>query len=162
MEILKYPHPHLFKKCKEVTVFTPELKVLLDSMWELMVSERGIGLAANQVGLSYRMFTMSGPDGEKLYIINPKILDAGATGSPIAEGCLSAPGQMVRLFRPFWVKISFQNENGETQERVFSDVFSVCVQHEMEHLEGKTYLQNKAIPKRLRVILANKWGIKAK
>jgi peptide deformylase len=162
MEILKYPDPHLFIPCKEVTVFTPELKILLDSMWETMKIERGLGLAANQVGLSYRMFTMEGPNNEKLYIVNPKILDSAKTPSSVAEGCLSAPGQMIKLYRPLWVKLSFFNENGEQQERVFHDVFSVCVQHEMEHLSGKSYLQNKAIPKKLRMFLAKKWGLKVK
>lgn len=157
MEIVKFPNPVLFKKCKDVTVFTPELKVLLEAMWETMVRERGIGLAANQVGLEYRMFVMD-ETTEKHFIVNPKILQAGELPCDQAEGCLSAPGQLVKLYRPNWVTIAYQNENGEHKKRTFVGIHSVCVQHEMEHLEGKSFLQNKTIPKKLRMFLAQKWG----
>lgn len=161
MHILKFPNPDLFKPCKEVTVFGPELKVMLESMWETMIAERGLGLAANQVGLPYRMFTMIHKE-EKLFIVNPRVLEYSKHPSDIAEGCLSAPGELVKLYRPDWVKLSFQDENGTLQTRIFMDIHSVCVQHEIEHLDGKSYLQNKAIPKRIRTMLAKKWGFKVK
>lgn len=162
MEIVKYPNPALFKACKEVTVFGPELKVLLDSMWETMVAARGVGLAANQVSLNMRMFTMEGPNNERLYIVNPKIVSKSKGVSNMSEGCLSAPGQMLKLFRAAWVQLEFQDENGHHFNRNFGDVHSICVQHEIEHLDGKTYLQNRAIPKKLRIFLADKWGFKVK
>lgn len=159
MEVLKYPDSRLFKRCKSVTVFDENLKVLLEAMWETMKKERGIGMAANQVGLEHYMFVMEGLDGEKLFIVNPKILNYSQTPFPFKEGCLSAPGQIVTLFRPMWVKITFQDETGKACTRTFSDVHSVCAQHEMEHLDGKTFLQNEMIPKRLRKALAQKWGL---
>ncbi|MCX9024644.1 MAG: peptide deformylase [Candidatus Methanoperedens sp.] len=162
MEVLKYPHPHLFKPCQEVTVFDAALAELLGDMWNIMKAERGVGLAANQVGLSQRMFVMEGPENEKLFIINPKILEVSKYNFDFAEGCLSAPGQFLKLFRPGWVSISYQNEKGEVLKRTFTSLHSVCVQHEMEHLEGKSYLQNKAIPKKARIFLAKKWGLKVK
>ena len=159
MQVLKYPDPRLLTPCKEVTVFGDELKVLLESMWEIMKRERGMGMAANQVGLEYRMFVME--EGEsKHFIVNPKILDHGKNPSAKPEGCLSAPGEMIRLYRPDWVTVAYQNEKGEHLKRTFVDIFSVCAQHEIEHLDGKSFLQNKNIPKRVRVSLAAKWGLK--
>lgn len=160
MEVIKYPDPRLLKPCKEVILITPELIVLLDSMWETMLCERGMGMAANQVALDYRMFVMKTTKEEKLYLINPEILECGKNPCSLPEGCLSAPGQQVKLYRPNWVKISFLNEKGEKQTRVFFELDAVCVQHEIEHLEGKSFLQNKAIPKKLRIALASKWGLK--
>lgn len=158
-EVLKYPDSRLFKTCKEVTVFGPELLVLLEAMWETMVKERGMGMAANQVGLEYRMFTMKGLNEEKLFIVNPKIIEFSNVPCDLSEGCLSAPGQMIKLYRPLWVRTTFQNEKGEHFTQVFSGIHSVCFQHELEHLEGKSFLQNKAIPKKLRIFLAKKWGL---
>jgi peptide deformylase len=162
MEIIKYPDSRLFKPCKPVTVFDENLNTLLEAMWETMKRERGMGLAANQVGLESRMFTMEGPNEEKIFLVNPKILEFGKTPSPLKEGCLSAPGQMISLFRPMWVKVTFQDQTGKAHARVFSDIHSICVQHEIEHLDGKSFLQNKAIPKATRKQLAEKWGIKLK
>jgi len=161
MEVLKYPDPRLLRPCKEVTEFGPELKVLLESMWETMKKERGMGMAANQVGLEQRMFVMDEVI-EKHFIVNPKIVDQGKYPCDQSEGCLSAPGQMIKLYRPNWVTITYQNESGEHRNRTFVGIHAVCVQHEMEHLEGKTFLQNKAIPKKVRIELAKKWGLPVK
>lgn len=162
MEIYKFPHPSLLRPCKKVAVFTPELKVLLESMWETMKAAKGIGLAANQVGLEYRMFVMEGPDMEKLFIINPEIKVYSKVASPLKEGCLSAPGEALSLYRPSWVMLSFYDENGEHHERVFSDIYAVCIFHEMDHVNGESYLLNKAIPKKIRISLAKKYGLRVK
>jgi peptide deformylase len=163
MKILKFPDPALFVTCVEVTVFGPELKVLLDSMWETMVEGKGMGLAANQVGLTFRMFTMLGPSEEKLYIVNPKILEKSKISANLQEGCLSAPGELLTLEeRASWVKVKFQDETGKEHERVFKGIHSVCIQHETDHLEGKSHLQSKSLKSAKRKALAKKWGIKAK
>lgn len=163
MKILKFPSEELFQKCTEVSVFGPELKVLLDSMWETMVTGNGMGLAANQVGLTFRMFTMLGPEAEKIYIVNPKILKKSVVPANLQEGCLSAPGEMLTLSeRASWVKVKFQDETGKEHERVFKGIHSVCIQHETDHLEGKSHLQSKSLIKVKRKALAKKWGIKLK
>jgi peptide deformylase len=161
MEIIKFPDERLLTPCKPVTVFTPELKILLQSMWETMVAAKGVGLSANQVGLEYRMFVMD-EHIEKHFIVNPVILEAGKLACDLAEGCLSAPGQTIKLNRPNWVTLRYQDENGEFRQRTFVGIYSVCVQHEIEHLDGKSFLLNKAIPKKLRIFLASKWGLKVK
>lgn len=163
MKILKFPSPELFVTCTEVSVFGPELKVLLDSMWETMVEGHGMGLAANQVGLTFRMFTMLGPEAEKLYIVNPKILSKSKISANLEEGCLSAPGEKLTLEeRASWVKVKFQDETGKEIERVFHGIHSVCIQHETDHLDGKSHLQSKSLKSAKRKALAKKWGFKVK
>lgn len=160
MDVLKFPHPNLFITCKEVTVFGPELKVLLEAMWETMISKNGIGLASNQVGLDYRMFTMKGPEEEKLFIVNPKILVSAKTQANLKEGCLSAPGEFLILGdRASWVQILYQDETGTPRTGIFGDIHSVCVQHEMDHLDGKSHLQSKSLTRRVRRELQRKWGV---
>lgn len=163
MQILRFPHPILFEECKQVSVFGPELKVLLDSMWTTMLAHRGIGLAANQVGLQFRMFTMIGIDDEKLYMVNPKITRRSVVPAMINEGCLSAPGEFITLTeRASWVEVEFNNEVGVPLKRVFQGIHAVCVQHEIGHLDGESHLQSLTIPKQKRKELAKKWGLKTK
>ena len=161
MEILKFPDPSLLRKCNEVTVFGQELKILLEGMWDAMLKRDGLGLAANQVGLHFRAFVMSGVDDEKFFIINPKMVAKSEVSANMKEGCLSAPGEFLILAeRSIWVQIDFQNERGQIIRRVFHGLHAVCVQHEMDHLEGKSHLQSKSIPKAQRKALAKKWGLK--
>ncbi len=163
MKILKYPDKKLFVKCKPVSVFGPELKVLLDAMWETMIEGNGMGLASNQVGLNFRMFTMLGPKNEKFYIINPSIVSASIVSANLKEGCLSAPGEFLVLEeRKSWVKLKFQDETGQEHEKVFKGIHAVCVQHETDHLDGKSHLQSKSLHKATRKELAKKWGFKLK
>lgn len=159
MEIVKFPHPALFRKCKPVTVFGAELKVLLDKMYEVMINANGIGLAANQVGLEFRMFVMQGEDGP-LYLVNPKIVWSSREFARIREGCLSAPKEFVVLARTAIVKVEFQDEKGEKRSKIFNDLRAVCTQHEIEHLDGKSFLEHKSLTKIQKNTLKAKWGIK--
>lgn len=161
MELLKFPHPSLFKVCKEVTVFGSELSFLLESMWSVMVKGGGLGLASNQVGLEYRMFVMAGPDNEKIFLVNPKIVKKSQVPANMREGCLSAPGEFLVLGeRASWVQVEFNDLKGWPQSRVFKGLHAVCVQHEIDHLDGKSHLMSKSIPKFKRKELYKKWGIK--
>lgn len=161
MEILKYPDPSLFKVCSEVTVFGPELLTLLEAMWAAMLKRGGLGLAANQVGLHFRAFVMAGVDSEKLFVINPKIIKQSEVPANLKEGCLSAPGEFLVLKeRATWVQVDFQDEKGQLTRRVFHGLHSVCVQHEIDHLNGKSHLMSSSIPKKQRKELYKRWGIK--
>lgn len=169
MDILKFPDPKLFEVCKEVAVFGPELKVLLNAMFTTMKDNNGIGLAANQVGILLRMVTMEGPKPkdsdkfEQIFLVNPKITKRSAAPANLKEGCLSAPGEYLLLSeRASWVEVQFQNEKGESQRRVFHGIYSVCAQHEIDHLNGTSHLLSKTISKAKRKELAKKWGIKLK
>ncbi len=161
MDILKFPNPKLFIKCKPVTVFGPELKVLLESMWETMTAHKGLGLAANQVGIERAMFVMEGPNGEKLFIVNPVVVNISSKYTRLMEGCLSAPGELVNTgIRKESITISYKDETGKHHTQFFYGIHAVCVQHEMEHLEGKSFLQSPLIAKGKRKMLAKKWGLK--
>lgn len=163
MEILKFPHPALLKPCKPVTVFGSELETLLQSMAITMRQQKGIGLAANQVNLDYNMFVMVNTVGKLLYLVNPKIIDKSKITSILREGCLSLPGEYLTTnSRPMWVQIEYQDINGNEQIDVFEGIDSVCATHEIEHLEGKAFIQSKGIPKSRRIELCTKWGLKFK
>lgn len=159
MKIVKFPHKSLFTKTQQVTVFGPELKVLLDRMYQVMLENKGIGLAANQVELTFRMFVMEGPDGP-IYLVNPKIVWESKTNASIREGCLSAPAEFVVLGRSAIVKVEYQDETGATHTKLFNDIHAVCAQHEIEHLDGKAFLQHKSLTKVQKKQLQSKWGIK--
>lgn len=161
MDILRFPDPKLFKVCKPVTVFGPELNTLLEGMWDAMIKGGGLGLASNQVGLEYRMFVMLGLDNEKLFIVNPKIVKKSEAPANMKEGCLSAPGEFLVLpERSLWVQLDFQNEKGQMNRRVFNDLHAVCVQHEIDHLDGKSHLMSPSISRVRRKELYKKWGLK--
>lgn len=161
MDILRYPDSKLFKVCEPVTVFGPELLILLEGMWEAMLKRGGLGLAANQVGLLCRMFVMAGVDSEKLFMVNPKIVKRSEIPANMKEGCLSAPGEFLLLKeRASWVQVDFQDEKGKLTRRVFQGLHAVCVQHEIDHLDGKSHLMSKSIPKKQRKEILKRWGIK--
>ena len=161
MEIVKFPHPSLLTPCKPVAVFGPELLTILDSMYETMVKHNGLGLSANQVGLDMAMFVIGRPEGGKLNIINPKILAISKKIVDFKEGCLSSPGTFVSTGnRPEWVQLEFDDPRGFVHRVVFKDIDAIIVSHECEHLQGKSFLQSKSIPKNIRTKLCKKWGLK--
>lgn len=158
MVIVKFPDPSLDIECKPVTVFGPELKTLLESMYETMINATGIGLAANQVSLPYRMLVMTGPDKEKLFLINPEITEMSLSPANLKEGCLSSPGEFfVVPSRPAWTTVTYQDEVGKSHQKVFVGIYSVCVNHEIDHLDGLSYLEEPSVPRAKRKELAKKW-----
>lgn len=160
MVLIKFPDPHLFKPTEEVTVFGEELHVLLDSMWEAMKKNNGMGLAANQVSLSFRMFVMEGTAG-KMEFVNPKIIGKSTTLANLREGCLSAPGEFLVLpSRSVVVQVLYQDKDGAPKTVTLSGIDAVCAQHEIDHLDGKGFLQDKSLSRPVRKRLAKKWGLK--
>jgi peptide deformylase len=161
MVLLEFPHTSLFTPTQKVTVFGPELLIMLNGMWDTMIDANGIGLAANQVGIPYSFFVMKGIEEEKLFVINPRIHKRSSMTSNLKEGCLSAKGVFFKLKeRSRWIDVRYQNEKGEEQLRLFTGIQSVCFQHESDHLLGKSFLQSKSIPKAEREELEKKWGLK--
>lgn len=160
MNIVTFPNPFLSTKTYEITVFGEELKTLLDSMYETMKANNGIGLAANQVGLLHRMFVMEGLNG-RLNIVNPVIVNRSVKVANMKEGCLSAPGEFIVVpSRVEWIDIQSQNEKGESQRFILKGIRAVCALHEIDHLDGKIFMSDKSISKNERKRLAKKWGIK--
>lgn len=161
MKILKFPNESLFLQTEQVTVFETELKVLLDTMYRTMQAADGLGLAANQVGLKFRMFVMQTQTKEKIYAVNPKIKTKSEAILLIKEGCLSAPGEFfVTGSRAVWVMLEYQDETGKNKTKVLKGLDAVCAQHELEHLEGLSFMDSPTISRKTRKELAKRWGIK--
>lgn len=144
MKIFHYPSPILLKKTTPITEFNEELRNQVKEMFQIMEQEKGIGLAANQVGLDKSVFIIRIPFIEEELIrvfINPKI-SLGGDMIAIKEGCLSFPGISVEFARRRMCQVFYQNLDGSTREETFSGVPSIVCQHEMDHLEGKTFIDD--------------------
>lgn len=125
----------LRKKSKPIVAFDNSLAVLLDEMKSTMIQERGVGIAAVQVGVLRRAIVIELDNREYLEIINPEILKTKGKVSG-NEGCLSVPGFFCDVTRPRYVKIKAQNRKGEWFEFEAEDFIARCVCHEIDHLEG--------------------------
>jgi peptide deformylase len=138
VKIVEWPDPILTRVCKPVEVFGPSQKEIADEMHLTMKAAYGIGLAAPQVGLDMRMFVM---DVEKpLTIINPEILEQVGRVA-VMEGCLSFPDVQAMIGRAAVINVKYQNIEGETIETMFTGLSAVCFQHELDHLNGKTFIE---------------------
>lgn len=157
MKILKYPDPFLFKKVKEVLKFDETLKKESLEMIEIMKTSEGVGLAANQVGLDKQIFVMQCTIEKPPYVfINPEIIEVSQENTPYQEGCLSFPNLYIELERSKQVKLKWQDIDGIEQTEDFSGLEAVCVQHELDHLNGIVFV-NKLKPAKKQIVL-NKYS----
>jgi peptide deformylase len=150
--ILEYPDPRLRTRAEPVTRFDTELKQLVDDMFETMYAAPGIGLAATQVDVHKRVIVIdvSKDHDQPLVFINPEILSReGEENSE--EGCLSVPDNFADVKRSAKVRVRAHDRNGEVFERDYDDVLAVCIQHEMDHLEGKLFVDYLSDLKRERI-----------
>lgn len=156
LTILKFPHPILRTKTDLITEFDEDLHTALDAMKLTMIANRGIGLAANQVGITKRFFIMQDNRGNIVEFINPEILESEGS-QYLNEGCLSGPGAIVQIPRAKQVTVRAKDRNGEEFTVVCFDLEAVCVQHEIDHLNGDFFIdkaprqQRKASYKILRL-----------
>jgi len=116
---------------------------LSTDMAEVMFQNGGLGLAAPQVGLNYRMFLMGDPESA-VACFNPSIVDVSPETTYDVEGCLSFPGLFLRIGRPAEVVAQFTDSNGQTQVMTFTDIMARCFCHELEHLDGILYTDKVA------------------
>lgn len=140
LKILKFPDPRLRTVAKEVTKFDKSLEKLANDMLHTMYEDNGIGLAASQVDRHIRLIVMdlSEERNEPRVFINPeyKILDNESLAS-FEEGCLSIPGFSEEIIRPDKIELTWQDLKGKTHTDRPSGLLTICIQHEMDHLEGK-------------------------
>jgi peptide deformylase len=140
--IVTAPNLILLKVAKPVTEFDVELSSLIEDMISLMFDFQGVGIAAPQVGDSLRVIAFMPLIHETDYpmpprvLINPVIYDYSKNYIEDWEGCLSLPGQMVKIFRPLWVDVHAQDEDGNEFEERFEYLSARIVQHEINHLDG--------------------------
>lgn len=144
MEIIRYPHPTLRHKSKPLTRVDVELRKMVEEMFELMYEARGIGLAANQVDLPYRMFVLnlqSDPElkEEELVFINPVITHRKGSAQR-EEGCLSLPELFAEVTRPEKVKVNAFDLSGNELSLELDGLFARAFQHEVDHLDGVLFI----------------------
>jgi peptide deformylase len=150
--ILEYPDPRLRTRAQPVTQFDAELSKLVDDMFETMYAAPGIGLAATQVDVHKRVVVIdvSKDKDQPLVFINPQLLSRD--GEEVSEeGCLSVPENYAEVKRAAKVRVRAQDRNGEFFETDYDDVLAVCIQHEMDHLEGKLFVDYLSDLKRERI-----------
>ncbi len=139
MRVYIYGEKVLADTAAPVDTITPELYGLLDEMVPFMRENRGVGLAAPQIGQPFRYFVMDAGDKVRK-VINPEILSFGNSTAEMEEGCLSVPGIHKRVRRPKRITVRYQNESGETVEEELKDYPARVFQHEFDHLDGVLFV----------------------
>lgn len=153
LNILRYPDPRLHKIAKPVTQFDARLKRLIADMAETMYEAPGVGLAATQVDVHERLIVIdtSETKDDLMVLINPEITWASEVRQVYDEGCLSVPGIYDNVERPSEVKVKALDANGQPFEIHADGLLAVCVQHEMDHLVGKVFVEYLSPLKRNRI-----------
>ena len=153
LQILEFPDPKLRKVAVPVTVFDEKLEVLIEDMLETMYEAEGIGLAATQIDVHKRLLLIDISENRDCpqVFINPEIEILEDELSEYDEGCLSVPGFYETVSRPRKVKIIAQDSKGEKFEQVAEDILATCIQHEIDHLDGKLFVDYLSILKRQRI-----------
>jgi peptide deformylase len=143
--ILIHPDPRLKKVCAPVADISDDLRKLADDMLETMYDAPGIGLAAPQIGVMDRVIVMDcvKEDGEApqpMVMFNPEVILNSEDTNVYEEGCLSIPDQFAEVTRPKEVKVRWLDRDGNLQEQDFDGLWATCVQHEIDHLNGKLFI----------------------
>ncbi len=150
--ILTVPDPVLKQVSKRVDAVTDATRALMDDMLETMYAAPGIGLAAVQIGEPVRVIVMDlakeGDKPEPRYFVNPEILESNDEKQTYEEGCLSVPDFYDEVERPNRVKLRYLNYQGEQIEEWAEGMYAVCIQHEMDHLQGTLFIDHLSRLKR--------------
>ena len=145
-KILLYPDPLLLLKSAKINIFDRNLLNLSKDLIDTMYDADGVGLAAPQIGINKRIFVMdcSSENEEKdcRVVINPEIEHASEELGSYKEGCLSIPGITEEISRPKVIKVLYQDVNGVLQRDTYDDLWSICFQHELDHLNGKLFIDH--------------------
>jgi peptide deformylase len=151
-DILHYPDPRLRNRAEPVERVDDDMRRLLDDMLETMYAAPGIGLAAIQVNVPKRVITIdiSERGDQPLCLLNPEILEL-AGNVETEEGCLSVPGVYETVQRADWIRARALDRDGQVLEFEAEGLLAVCVQHEIDHLDGKLFVDHLSQLKRLRI-----------
>ena len=153
LNILEFPDLRLRRNATPVTDFTPELSRIIDDMFETMYAAPGIGLAATQVNIHKQLIVIDISDNKDapLVFINPRIEIIDQTLEDYDEGCLSVPGFYETVSRPRVVRISALDRTGEPLVMETDGLLATCIQHELDHLNGKLFVDYLSTLKRERI-----------
>lgn len=151
-KILHFPHPNLRITAKPVENITTETQTLIDDMFETMYTDEGCGLAATQIDVHQRIVVMDLSDSrdQPRCFINPEILSKAGTEER-NEACLSVPGVYDKVQRAAKVRAKFLDREGVTHEIDADGLLAVCLQHEIDHLNGKLFIDHLSPLKRQRI-----------
>ena len=143
--IIIFPDPRLKKVAKPVEAITDDLRALADDMLETMYDAPGIGLAAPQVGVLSRLLVMDCVKDEEtppnpMVLVNPEVTWSSEETGIYEEGCLSIPEQYAEVERPVEVEVAWLGLDGEHYSQKFDGLWATCVQHEIDHLNGKLFI----------------------
>ncbi len=152
LPILEYPDPRLKKVATPVAAVTADIRRLVRDLAETMYAAPGVGLAATQVNIHKRALVIDISDhkDDLRVFINPELLAADCEAE-CEEGCLSVPGYYDKVTRAARIRVRAQDEHGETFELDAEGLLAVCIQHEMDHLEGKVFVEYLSPLKRARL-----------
>jgi peptide deformylase len=152
LSILKYPDPRLYRKAEPVAVVDEGIRKLVDDLAETMYAAPGVGLAATQVDVHKRVIVIDTSDtrDQLLVLINPEIVAREGTQLR-EEGCLSLPGIYEPVERSLSIRVRALGRDGQPFEIEAEDLLAVCIQHEMDHLEGKVFVDYLSRLKRERI-----------
>ena len=155
-DILVVPDPVLKQVSAPVEAVDDALRALMDDMLETMYDAPGIGLAAIQIGVAKRVIVMDlareGEPKAPRFFVNPQIVWASEETAPYDEGCLSVPEIYDEVERPARVKLRYLNYKGDAVEEDAEGLFAVCIQHEMDHLDGVLFIDHLSRLKRERAV----------
>ena len=146
MQIIVAPDSRLNQISKKVEIIDDSIASTLDQMLECMYQNNGIGLAAPQVGILKRLVVIDCSDNKEikkpLKLINPEIIKLSKNTSEFEEGCLSLPSQYAKVTRPSEITLKYKNIEGLICESKFSGLEATCIQHEIDHLDGKLFVDH--------------------
>ena len=151
--IVYHPDPRLKKLCMPISDITDAVRQLADDMLETMYAAPGIGLAAPQIGALSRIIVMDcekddDADPNPIIMFNPEIVAHSEETNVYEEGCLSIPEHYAEVTRPKEVEVAWIDRNGSLHKRVFDGLWATCVQHEIDHLNGKLFIDYIGVMKR--------------
>ncbi|MGL4191357.1 MAG: peptide deformylase [Vibrio sp.] len=152
LQVLTFPDDRLRTVAKPVATITPHIQQIVDDMLETMYAEQGIGLAATQVDIHQRIVVIdiSETRDQPMVLINPEII-ASQGEDGIEEGCLSVPGARALVPRAAQVTVQAQDRDGQPYRFIADDLLAICVQHELDHLAGKLFVDYLSPLKRNRI-----------
>ncbi|MDO8860073.1 peptide deformylase [Haliea sp. E1-2-M8] len=153
LDILEFPDPRLRTRAAPVETVTDATRALIDDMFATMYAAPGIGLAATQVNVHQRLLVIdiSEDHSEPLVFINPEITVLDPALGEYDEGCLSVPGFYETVERPQQISVTALDRNGEPFDRELQGLLAICLQHEVDHLDGKLFVDYISPLKRQRI-----------
>jgi peptide deformylase len=145
LEIITVPNKKLYSKSQPVLIIDSKIKDLAYQMLDTMYENQGIGLAAIQVGIPQRLIVIDLQEDnfKPMIIINPIVLSVSNDQSILTEGCLSVPEKRIDVIRPIAIDIKYHDENGKEHRMHAENLLAKCIQHEIDHLNGITILEQK-------------------